>query len=51
MKKDSIGKKLPGCSWIEVDRKTHRFYSGDDAHPESDNIYNILEDLTASMEL
>jgi pentatricopeptide repeat protein len=51
MKEDSIGKKLPGCSWIEVDRKTHRFYSGDDAHPESDNIYNILEDLTASMEL
>jgi pentatricopeptide repeat protein len=51
MKEDSIGKKLPGCSWIEVDRKTHRFYSGDDAHPESDDIYNILEDLIASMEL
>ncbi|KAK3154651.1 hypothetical protein QOZ80_2BG0193370 [Eleusine coracana subsp. coracana] len=51
MKEETIGKKLPGCSWIEVDRKTHRFYSGDDTHPDSDDIYDALEDLTASMEL
>uniref|UniRef100_A0A0A9HI83 Pentatricopeptide repeat-containing protein n=1 Tax=Arundo donax TaxID=35708 RepID=A0A0A9HI83_ARUDO len=51
MNEETIGKKLPGCSWIEVDRKTHKFYSGDDAHPESDDIYDTLEDLAASMEL
>ncbi|KAL6633965.1 hypothetical protein ACP70R_026636 [Stipagrostis hirtigluma subsp. patula] len=51
MREDTFGKKLPGCSWIEVERKTHRFYSGDDAHPESDNIYDTLEDLGASMEM
>ncbi|CAN6232492.1 unnamed protein product [Urochloa humidicola] len=49
--KENIGKKLPGCSWIEVDRKTHQFYSGDDAHPESEDIYDTLDDLAASMEL
>ncbi|KAG2659898.1 hypothetical protein PVAP13_1KG400000 [Panicum virgatum] len=51
VKEESIGKKLPGCSWIEVDRKTHRFYSGDDAHPESEDIYDTLDDLAVSMEL
>jgi pentatricopeptide repeat protein len=51
MEEENIGKKLPGCSWIEVDRKIHRFYSGDDAHSESENIYDTLEDLAASMEL
>uniref|UniRef100_A0ACD5YVN3 Uncharacterized protein n=1 Tax=Avena sativa TaxID=4498 RepID=A0ACD5YVN3_AVESA len=51
MQEDVIGKKLPGCSWVEVDRKTHTFYSGDDAHPESEDICNILEELAASMEM
>lgn len=51
MKEDIMGKKLPGCSWIEVDRKTHRFYSGDDAHPESEDIYDTLDELAASMEM
>ncbi|CAL5057097.1 unnamed protein product [Urochloa decumbens] len=51
VKEENIGKKLPGCSWIEVDRKTHRFYSGDDVHPESEDIYDTLDDLAASMEL
>ncbi|KAF8768908.1 hypothetical protein HU200_007474 [Digitaria exilis] len=51
VKEENIGKKLPGCSWIEVDRKTHRFYSGDDAHPESEDIYGTLDGLASSMEL
>ncbi|KAJ1280018.1 hypothetical protein BS78_04G200300 [Paspalum vaginatum] len=51
VKEENIGKKLRGCSWIEVDCKTHRFYSGDDAHPESEDIYDTLEDLAASMEM
>ncbi|XP_062222739.1 pentatricopeptide repeat-containing protein At1g33350 [Phragmites australis] len=51
MKEETTGKKLPGCSWIEVDSKTHRFFSGDDAHPETEVIYDTLEDLAASMEI
>ncbi|XP_072955490.1 pentatricopeptide repeat-containing protein At1g33350 [Typha angustifolia] len=39
------GKKLPGCSWIEVDNKTHQFYSGNKLHPVSDEIYKVLEEL------
>lgn len=51
VKEDTICKKLPGCSWIEVANKTHRFYSGDDGHPESKDIYDTLKDLAVSMEL
>ncbi|KAL6899580.1 hypothetical protein ACP4OV_006238 [Aristida adscensionis] len=51
MNQDTASRKLPGCSWIEVERKTHRFYSGDDAHPESEDIYDTLDYLAASMEM
>ncbi|BAF09371.1 pentatricopeptide repeat-containing protein At1g33350 [Oryza sativa Japonica Group] len=51
MKEDVTGKKLPGCSWIEVDRKTRRFYSGDDGHPESEDIYDTLDKLATTMEM
>ncbi|KAG1354033.1 pentatricopeptide repeat-containing protein [Cocos nucifera] len=44
------GKKLPGCSWIEVDSKVHRFYSGDKLHPEAEEIYKVLEVLVGLME-
>ena len=48
---EDMGKKVPGCSWIEVDRKTHMFYSGDDTHPVSEDICNTLVELVASMEM
>lgn len=44
------GKKLPGCSWVEVNKKTRLFYSCDKAHPESDEIYMVLDDLREIME-
>jgi pentatricopeptide repeat protein len=48
--RDIEGKKLPGCSWIEVNKKTQQFYSGDKSHSESDEIYMILDDLSEAME-
>ncbi|KAG6484267.1 hypothetical protein ZIOFF_061062 [Zingiber officinale] len=39
------GKKLPGCSWIEVEKRVRQFYSGDTIHPEVGQIYEILDEL------
>ena len=38
-------KKEPGCSWIEVGKKTHLFTAGDKSHPESETINKELERL------
>ncbi|TYH37296.1 hypothetical protein ES332_D12G029900v1 [Gossypium tomentosum] len=38
-------KKNPGCSWIEIKGKAHLFLSGDLSHPQSKEIYNLLEAL------
>ncbi|GKV35170.1 hypothetical protein SLEP1_g43474 [Rubroshorea leprosula] len=35
--------KTPGCSWIEVEKKVHQFYSVDKTHPRTEEIYKILE--------
>ncbi|XP_020599484.1 pentatricopeptide repeat-containing protein At1g33350 [Phalaenopsis equestris] len=48
--KDCGGKKLPGCSWIEVDSWVHQFYSGDKLHPEADEICVLLEELAGLLE-
>ncbi|XP_020099618.1 pentatricopeptide repeat-containing protein At1g33350 [Ananas comosus] len=48
--KEVGGKKLPGCSWIEVNRKTHQFYSGDKSCRGAEEIYKVLEDLVELME-
>ncbi|XP_027350780.1 pentatricopeptide repeat-containing protein At1g56690, mitochondrial-like [Abrus precatorius] len=38
--------KLPGCSWIEVERKVHMFTVGDSkAHPEQPIIMKMLEKI------
>ncbi|PKU72549.1 pentatricopeptide repeat-containing protein At1g33350-like [Dendrobium catenatum] len=50
MLKDGGGKKLPGCSWIEVDNRVHQFYSGDKFHPEADVICGLLEELAGLLE-
>lgn len=44
------GKKLPGCSWIEVEKRVHQFYSGDTIHPEMEQICEILDKLVELME-
>ncbi|XP_010262348.1 PREDICTED: pentatricopeptide repeat-containing protein At3g09040, mitochondrial [Nelumbo nucifera] len=42
-------KKLPGCSWIVVRKKTNLFVAGDKFHPNAGEIDEVLKDLTALM--
>eukprot|EP01018_Ginkgo_biloba_P019471 Gb_05259 [translate_table: standard] len=47
--KDRRAKKMPGCSWIEVNNKVHAFLGGDRSHPQMQNIYAKLEKLSLQM--
>jgi pentatricopeptide repeat protein len=47
--KDRGVKKLPGCSWIEVNKQVHTFLTGDRSHPETSKIYSKLESLSRQM--
>ncbi|KAJ7558889.1 hypothetical protein O6H91_04G060700 [Diphasiastrum complanatum] len=47
--KDAGVKKVPGCSWIEVDNKVHAFVVGDATHPQSKEILAELDRLVALM--
>lgn len=38
-------KKKAGCSLIQVDEVTHEFVAGDDLHPQTNEIYSVLESL------
>ncbi|KAJ7946620.1 Pentatricopeptide repeat [Quillaja saponaria] len=38
-------KKIPGCSWIEVNGKAYLFLGGDTSHPQAREIYMFLEAL------
>ena len=40
---------LPACSWIEVKKQAHVFYSGDKTHLLTDQIYQKVDDLTAEI--
>lgn len=42
-------KKEPGCSWIECSDEVHRFVAGDTRHPQSEQLYEYLNDLFARM--
>ncbi|KAI4384821.1 hypothetical protein MLD38_002922 [Melastoma candidum] len=45
----SLGtKKDPGLSWIELNNVTHAFVARDVGHPQSDNIYSVLGNVTAN---
>ncbi|XP_062098693.1 pentatricopeptide repeat-containing protein At4g33170-like [Humulus lupulus] len=44
MKRKNV-KKDPGFSWIDVKNKMHLFVVDDKSHPESDLIYDKVEDL------
>jgi pentatricopeptide repeat protein len=39
-------KKKAGCSWIEVDNRIHTFMARDKSHPQCDDIYKKLAELT-----
>ena len=42
--------KEPGVSWIEISNKVHRFVVGDRSHPEAKEIYDVLNNLSKSLE-
>ncbi|KAJ7542131.1 hypothetical protein O6H91_10G091000 [Diphasiastrum complanatum] len=47
--KDAGVKKIPGCSWIEVDNHVHTFVVGDATHPQSKEILAELDRLAGLM--
>ncbi|KAJ7289005.1 hypothetical protein O6H91_Y307500 [Diphasiastrum complanatum] len=47
--KDAGVKKMPGCSWIEVDNQVHAFVVGDATHPQSKEILAELDRLVRLM--
>lgn len=48
--KDLGLKKSPGCSWIEVDKRVQSFLVEDKSHPQTDLIYDCLENLNSHMD-
>eukprot|EP01018_Ginkgo_biloba_P022819 Gb_03626 [translate_table: standard] len=42
-------KKLPGCTWIQVNNKVHIFHVGDRSHPQTEKIYEKLERLSGQL--
>ena len=44
--RDTGFRKLPGCSVIEVNDSVVEFYSLDERHPKTENIYRALHGLT-----
>ncbi|KAM1597916.1 hypothetical protein PS2_032774 [Malus domestica] len=42
-------KKIPGCSWIEVNGVVHEFLVGDKSHTLSDKIYAKLHELAKEL--
>ncbi|EOX96064.1 Tetratricopeptide repeat-like superfamily protein [Theobroma cacao] len=44
MKSRGINKE-PGCSWIEVNSRVHRFMSEDRGHPRTGEIYSKIDEM------
>ncbi|THG03736.1 pentatricopeptide repeat-containing protein At2g45350, chloroplastic [Camellia sinensis] len=40
-------KKIPGCSWIELDGIVHKFFAGDKSYPQVGEIYSMLDGFYA----
>ncbi|XP_038708223.1 pentatricopeptide repeat-containing protein At3g62890 [Tripterygium wilfordii] len=38
-------KKVPGCSLVELEGILHEFFVGDESHPESQEIYMMLDEI------
>ncbi|GAV84901.1 PPR domain-containing protein/PPR_2 domain-containing protein/DYW_deaminase domain-containing protein, partial [Cephalotus follicularis] len=49
VQKDQGFKKIPGCSWIEVNGFVHAFVGGDRSHPKLSQINQKLDELLAEM--
>ncbi|PIA25270.1 hypothetical protein AQUCO_12000016v1 [Aquilegia coerulea] len=48
MKERGVRKK-PGCSWIEVKKRTHVFVAEDSSHPKIRDIYKFLDEMSKKM--
>ncbi|XP_038699922.1 putative pentatricopeptide repeat-containing protein At3g15130 isoform X2 [Tripterygium wilfordii] len=42
-------KKEAGRSWVEIDKKVHFFYGGDDTHPLTVKIHEVLKEMERRM--
>ncbi|XP_010261389.1 PREDICTED: pentatricopeptide repeat-containing protein At2g27610-like [Nelumbo nucifera] len=42
-------RKEPGFSWISVKGRVHKFFAGDQQHPQKEDIYAKLEELRGKM--
>ncbi|KAJ7552718.1 hypothetical protein O6H91_06G066700 [Diphasiastrum complanatum] len=49
--KEAGVKRIPGCSWIEVDNQLHAFVVGDATHPQSKEIQAELDRLVGLMKM
>ncbi|GMN48865.1 hypothetical protein TIFTF001_018034 [Ficus carica] len=49
--KESGLKKNPGCSWIEIGNKIHKFTVRDKSHPQCLKIYRKLAQVTKTLEM
>ncbi|XP_077242988.1 pentatricopeptide repeat (PPR) superfamily protein [Tasmannia lanceolata] len=47
MMKEREVRKIPGCSWIELNGVVHEFVVGDKPHPEAKEIYFMLDKMCA----
>ncbi|OVA07659.1 Pentatricopeptide repeat [Macleaya cordata] len=45
MMKERDIRKVPGCSWIELEGTVHEFVVGDKSHPQVREIYSVLDKL------
>jgi len=46
MMKQKNLKKIPGCSWIELEGHVYAFFVQDKSHPQFSGIYSILDSLS-----
>lgn len=42
-------KKEAGRSWVEIDKVVHFFYNGDDSHPLTEKIHEVLKEVENRM--
>ncbi|KAL2556991.1 putative pentatricopeptide repeat-containing protein [Forsythia ovata] len=47
--KETVTKKVPGCSVVEVNGRLHAFLAEDKSHPQYEMILGILEELEREM--
>ncbi|KAK8971316.1 Pentatricopeptide repeat-containing protein [Platanthera guangdongensis] len=45
------GRKIPGCSSIEVDGIFHQFLVGDRSHPQTEFIYSFLDEMSVKLKV